>query len=582
MNIRRVSPSLGVLVVAALFLAWGGLPASTADAVLSEPPGGPAPAGAPLTGILVNTTSDELDNDGNCSLREAIQAANLDLAVDACPAGQGHDTIILPAGLYILTRAGGDEDDNATGDLDVKSDLAIAGGGAGITVIDGNALDRVLEVHAGATAYLAGQTVRNGKTPDGKDDPSVGGNSAGGGGIAIHGSLIVTDCAVSQNATGDGGNYTGYTEGLGWGGNAGVGGGILNDGNLTLVNSIVNGNRAGNGGIGGYGQDPTPGNGGWGGGIHNNGVLTATHSIISDNMTGYAGAAFRPPGSWCGSPGSGGGISNYGHMTGNQLTIKGNLTSDGCGGSHSDGQPGGDGGGVYNYGTLMLEHSTVNANQTGNGGVGFFGGAAGGSGGGIASFGRLWLSNSTVSGNHTGYGGGAILGLSGPDGNGGGIYNGHTATLNNVTVSANGTGLGASRSEAGDGGGVFNQAGLVMRNTLLAGNSATQAGPDCAGSLSSQGYNLVQDASNCVIGGDTTGDITGVDPRLSPLADNGGPTWTHALLPGSPAAEAGSCTDTAGMAVISDQRGVSRPQGPRCEIGAYEAFSSVYLPQVLR
>src|SRR3990170_5334510 len=74
---------------------------------------------AQATNIAVNTSTDELNADGDCSLREAIQAANTDTAVDACPAGSGADTITLPAGTYNLTMAGTGGDANATGDLDI-------------------------------------------------------------------------------------------------------------------------------------------------------------------------------------------------------------------------------------------------------------------------------------------------------------------------------------------------------------------------------------------------------------------------------------------------------------------------------
>ena len=85
---------------------------------------GPAPL-ARATTITVTTTQDELNDDGDCSLREAIQAANTDTEVDECPAGDGADTISLPSGTYFLSLPGADEDDNATGDLDITEELII-------------------------------------------------------------------------------------------------------------------------------------------------------------------------------------------------------------------------------------------------------------------------------------------------------------------------------------------------------------------------------------------------------------------------------------------------------------------------
>src|SRR2546425_7082963 len=93
----------------------------------------PAPAAAGTT-ITVNTTNDELAVDGNCSLREAITAANSDAAVDACSAGNGADTVVVPGGTYNLTIPGGDEYGNATGDLDIRGDVTVQGAGAGTTV----------------------------------------------------------------------------------------------------------------------------------------------------------------------------------------------------------------------------------------------------------------------------------------------------------------------------------------------------------------------------------------------------------------------------------------------------------------
>jgi CSLREA domain-containing protein len=80
--------------------------------------------------------SDELNADGDCSLREAISAANLDAAVDGCAAGGGDDAVSLAAGTYLLTRVGYD-DAGARGDLDVTGNLPLGGAGADVTVIDG-------------------------------------------------------------------------------------------------------------------------------------------------------------------------------------------------------------------------------------------------------------------------------------------------------------------------------------------------------------------------------------------------------------------------------------------------------------
>ena len=93
---------------------------------------------------------DAFFGDGFCSLREAILNANTDGRFSPdCPAGSGPDRINLAPGTYTLAIAGSDEDFGVTGDLDITDDLTISGAGAAITVIDGGALDRVIDVHIG-------------------------------------------------------------------------------------------------------------------------------------------------------------------------------------------------------------------------------------------------------------------------------------------------------------------------------------------------------------------------------------------------------------------------------------------------
>ena len=101
--------------------------------------GTPAPIYAAT--ITVNTTDDELNEDGDCSLREAIQAANTDGAADACASGLGDDTIIVPSGIYILTLDGALDDENLRGDLDITDDVVIIGEDPSTTVIDAGGID---------------------------------------------------------------------------------------------------------------------------------------------------------------------------------------------------------------------------------------------------------------------------------------------------------------------------------------------------------------------------------------------------------------------------------------------------------
>ena len=171
------------------------------------------------------------------------------------------------------------------------------------------------------------------------------------------------------------------------------------------------------------------------------------------------------------------------------------------------------------------------------------GNTAGIQGGGIVDAGVAVLTNVTVSGNSV-------------PGNGtGGVYNPNDdLTITNSTI----TGNSATHT-----GGFRSLSTATIKNTIVANN----IGPDCSGnvgSITSAGHNLDSDNTCDLTAG---GDLPGVNPMLGPLADNGGPTQTRALLPGSPAIDAGDnngCPPT-------DQRGVARPSGDSCDIGAFEA-----------
>jgi hypothetical protein len=244
---------------------------------------------------------------------------------------------------------------------------------------------------------------------------------------------------------------------------------------------------------------------------------------------------------------SGGGLRNEagGQTTLTNVAVVSNTTSS-------------TGGGLLNSGVLTLTNGVVLSNT------------ADAAGGGMRNAGgTLTLMNLTVSGNAAKSGGGGIRNT------GGG-----TATLNNVTVTRNTADSDANGS--GDGGGISRTSGtFTVMNTLIGGNFDKSAGtkhPDCSGTLVSQGYNLVGNNTGCNLP-PTTGDLIGIqsnpiDPLLGPLQNNGGPTLTHALHPGSPAIDSGSPATPGtggGACEATDQRNVSRPQGPVCDIGAYEA-----------
>jgi predicted outer membrane repeat protein len=279
-----------------------------------------------------------------------------------------------------------------------------------------------------------------------------------------------------------------------------------------------------------------------GGGIYNEGTLTLAHSAVTGNE----------------AEGSGGGIATSGALTLINSTVAANTTEPiGDGTSKSEEPRSGGGIQIFVGGSLTSINSTVSGNTSRMGG-------------GIGSNGSvmLTLTNSTVSGNTaTWWGGGmyhstgdATLTNSTLSGNtapvGGGIYNINHWTpimLTNVTVSGN---------TADRGGGVWNQGEVVSSNSLF--------DDDCHNdeSMVSMGDNIESPGNTC--GFDQEGDQPSVpDPMLGPLRNNGGPTMTHALEPGSPAINripADACE------VDTDQRGQPRPEpgGTMCDVGAFE------------
>jgi CSLREA domain-containing protein len=278
--------------------------------------------------ITVNTTADENNNDGDCSLREAIRAANLDQAVDACPAGNGPDTIHLPPGDYLLALSGAGESTAQTGDLDITGELTILGAGKEDTTVDAAGLDRVFEIHSPAV-HISGVTITGGDPgiPSGggirveagtltlsnswvRDNIDRAGiyvaagamatvmnthvdgnhNDNSGGGISIAGTLHLKNSLVSGNTADD--NAGGIYNNTGTllvvnstisGNNANIhAGGILNSNTAVLINTTIAGNTA----------DANADDIGHAGGVYNNNsagaVLTIRNTIIGDNVDNSA------------------------------------------------------------------------------------------------------------------------------------------------------------------------------------------------------------------------------------------------------------------------------------------------------
>jgi hypothetical protein len=239
---------------------------------------------------------------------------------------------------------------------------------------------------------------------------------------------------------------------------------------------------------------------------------------------------------------TGGGIYNKGTLAINNSTISGNVSSF----SYTFG------GGVSNLGTLTINNSTISGNAAH--------GNRNAAGGGIGSSGPLTINNSTISGNTANSNNRAA---------GGGISSSGPLTINNSTISGN-TAKGISFSQ---GGGIINTGGIAtFQNSILANNS----GGNCAGTMTSKGYNLSSDGT-CNF--NNSGDLNNTDPRLGQLGNYGGLTQTIPLLSGSPAIDAGNpngCTDGNRHLLKTDQRGKPRPDkedSGGCDMGAFERQS---------
>ncbi|MFZ1221568.1 MAG: choice-of-anchor Q domain-containing protein [Chthoniobacterales bacterium] len=289
-----------------------------------------------------------------------------------------------------------------------------------------------------------------------------------------------------------------------------------------------------------------------GGGIKNNdSTMTINDCIIQSNS----------------SDGTGGGISNLGTMTIRDSTVTGN---------HTAGTWVADGGGIFNLGTMAVTDSRVSGNSAGFDAANVTGP---GSGGGIANRGILTITNSTVSGNGAvsaaGIGNTGMLTISNSTVSGnnaypgagypafaGGILNGNsTLTITHSTVCDN--------QANGNGDNIGNYGALRIGNTILkVGTSGRNIVNTSPGTITSFGYNLSSDGGAGFL--NAAGDHINVNPMLGPLQNNGGPTFTHALLSGSPAINAGDPAFS--PPPTFDQRGPGYPRvsGGRIDVGSFE------------
>jgi len=521
--------------------------------------------------IAVNGNSDTIANDGVCTLREAVIAANTNLASGAaageCVAGEAAptvDVITIPAGTYTLTR--GPEPDNVAGapntyifgeytatwqtsayvvtvdpdatvgDLDITESVNIVGAGSATTIIDAGWVPVPWDVLADGFDPKVDPVTT---TPGFGDrvfhvvsEPLAPGDSVAidvqMSGLTIKGGQLTTVAGLTApNATeyylrrSGGGIGTSIAAGTydplatSGDGSGGKGAPPANPGgeeggatySLALTDTVITSNYAGDGG-----------------GLYNAAVSTLTTSTISSNR-GNA---------------NGGGIYNDAPLTALNSTISGNSSEGG--------------GGMFDTGS----HTTYISGTTlsGNGAVG---------GGGLSSRANVTVNvvNSTFSGNF-----GFDVG--------GGIYTNGRVNLIHTTVANN-----VSNSDAPNGGAGINtfpslNVSVTLRGALLANNPkgavpATRTSVNCGKTSGSGlnitsvgiglGYNLSSDNS-CLLAG--VGDLQNVDAKILALADNGGPTLTHALDATSPAINAAAAI----TGLTTDQRGVARDDTP--DIGSYE------------
>ncbi len=401
-----------------------------------------------------------------------------------------------------------------SGELSIAGNnpLFINGLGANLLTISGNNNHRVFFIEQAANVTINGITITGGSSN--VDNLSIPGS---GGGIFNNGSLTIDNSIISGNSA----NFAG-----------GDGGGIYSLGRLIIRNSTIRNNSAEN----------------EGGGIYINNSFGSSqvllYSTINDN-----------------SARSGGGIYNSNSIGETQLI--GSTISD----SSAE-----IGGGIYNYmGTFRVFDSTIRNNSADLQGGGIYNDTA-----------ELTLTGSTISHNMAEYGGGIHSRVGGV-----GLIN-STVSSNTARQFGGGISNGSSNDEiilfsstiafntAAIGGGISTTT-VKSGNSIIASNIGWVTAPDISGEFNSQGFNLIGSISGIIfLPTDVIAptNILGVNPLLGPLADNGGPTFTHRLLPGSPAIDKGNSGDS-----INDQRGFDRPVnipsapdgiGNLSDIGAFE------------
>lgn len=560
------------------------------------------PPAALAATFLVTNANDS----GPGSLRAAVLAATAN--------GPGNDTIEFDvAGEIALT----------SGEIDITEDLTIVGPGAASLAVSGGGRSRVFDIAFGTTVTISGLTIREGTATQAGGNIRIGGGAdvtlrgvsvAGGrtadrgGGIASDGNLRLFDSDVRDNFAEDqaGGLSlsgvsvisntlivgNGSNSEVGGGGGGGVefagfgataltivdsqvlsntvrstqigppsGGGMrITNGQVLIRDTRIAGNSIERDPVGDTDAIPDGGgvsvvNGavrieesqivdnsaeGGGGGVSIlRGTLTISNSELLRNTAGYNGAGIEIA---SGVPNNEGVVM----IVGSTIAENGPRPGRTIGGA-----------GISNVGTLTVQSSAIVDNRTG---PPVSSGSSDGSGGGVANLDTLTLINTTVAGNSAAQYGG--------------IYNSDVLTATLVTVTAN------SSAITGRAGGLRTFGTLSLRQSIVAGNSGGDLQNGSGRVIVSQ-YSLLGTVEGYT---PAATDVVATDPQLAPLADNGGRTRTVLPYVGSPALNAVPAALCAGSV---DQRGVARPGGPACDIGAAEgaaqrAIFRAYLPQLQR
>jgi hypothetical protein len=392
-----------------------------------------------------------------------------------------------------------------------------------------------------------------------------------GGGVWA-GTVTLTNSVASSNSLRAAGGFAGQAHG----------GGIWSDHRVTLTSSTVNANTIF---ASGDGAGASAGASGLGGGIASGTLATLTDAHLTGNSV-------RTTASQAHATADGGGIDGTGEVRAVRSTVSGNSASASSHGSDyalaagggveaadvtvstttldsnhtsatSPGNSTTNAAGVFAHGSLHLSMSMVSDNvarATANNG-----GLASAISGAIDAGGSAQVVNSTLAGNSAD----AVADASSGEARAfGGVTfpADSTVTFEASTLVRNSVSAHAHTATAQGGGVTVGFANLTITSSILALNTAP-SGPDCSGGIDSGGHNLVGKTAGCAFSKKPSDKVNVANAHLGPLQANGGPTPTVALLPGSPALD---WIPAAQCGVTADQRGVHRPQGPKCDIGSYE------------